>query len=248
MKDFFSLKEIKVILFDIDDTLFDRSKSQSKILKLIIKDLRDIFSGLSYNKIYNAFILSDRILNDHIEKGKFIKDARLERSKIFLELLDIDKKYTEEISHLYLHYYYKSIIPIKYAKKVIKKLSRVLKIGIVSNGFFDIQYYKLEAMGIKDFFDCIILSDEVGIRKPNPKIFLKAAEYLNINTCNCLYVGDSYEYDIIGSKKAGMKSCWLNRKNIRLNHMYLKPDIEIKRLSELLQLFKKFGYVNNDSV
>ena len=121
---------------------------------------------------------------------------------------------------------------------VIKKLSSVLKVGVVSNGFVDIQYYKLEAIGIKNFLDCIILSDEVGIRKPNPKIFLKAAECLDINTGNCLYVGDSYEYDIIGSKKAGMISCWLNRKNIRLNHMDVKPDIEIKKLNELLVLFK----------
>lgn len=169
---------IKAVLFDVDDTLFDRRKAQDEIIKLIIKDLDEIFSRLDHDEIHKAFLNSDLIVSRNLNTGRFYGQARTERSRIFLDLLKLNTAYAEKITEVYMDLYPKINIPVKGAKIVIESLKKHFQLGIVSNGYVDIQYHKLETLGIKNHFDCIVLSDEIGIRKPDKKIFLEAAELL----------------------------------------------------------------------
>ena len=92
---------------------------------------------------------------------------------------------------------------------------------------------KLNVLELTEYFDKFIFSEEVGSRKPDKEIFLHALEKVDKNGESCLYVGNSFRTDIKGAKKVGMKTCWLNRQGKQKEDV---PDLEIKELSELLEI------------
>jgi putative hydrolase of the HAD superfamily len=122
----------------------------------------------------------------------------------------------------------------------VKKLSRKFKVGIVSNGLADVQYTKLETMGLRDLFSCVVLSEGFGIRKPDSKIFHHAVSLLYLQPAECLYVGDSYVNDVMGAKNAGLLVCWLNPGSLKPPDENIKPDFIVNKLEELLGLLEKY--------
>jgi len=80
-------------------------------------------------------------------------------------LLSLSDASAERITALYVESYPKINAPVEGAKSLVENLVKRFSLGVVSNGFHDVQYQKLEALDIKDLFDCIVLSSEVGIWK-----------------------------------------------------------------------------------
>jgi putative hydrolase of the HAD superfamily len=85
------------------------------------------------------------------------------------------------------------------------------KLGIVTNGDSKQQTAKLTRTGILNYFQAVIISDEVGAAKPEPKIFLDACRALEVSADDCTFIGDRIDLDIEGSIAAGMDAIWLNR-------------------------------------
>jgi HAD superfamily hydrolase (TIGR01549 family) len=232
-------KNIKVVLFDVDDTLFDRNLAQRKVLDLIISRLPDVFNGLEKEQVVEAFLESDSTATADFNAGAPSEGLRDLRSKLFLRLLGIHEDYATTVTELYVRNYPAVKAPMDGAIPIVKKLSRKFSVGVVSNGFPDVQYRKLETMGLRDLFSCIVLSEEIGIRKPDPKIFHHATSLLHIQPSECLYVGDSYTNDVIGAKTAGMQSCWLNSKSLKIQDDSIKANFVISKLEELPLLLEK---------
>jgi HAD superfamily hydrolase (TIGR01549 family) len=226
----------KAVLFDIDDTLFDRREAQSEVLQQIITVLPDLFSGLNSKQIDEAFSKSDEISTQEFTSGASIDDSRESRSRYFLQFLNLDQHRCQEIAKLYLEYYPKIIAPVEGAQSTIHNLAQKLQVGIISNGSPAVQYQKLNNLGIKQYLSCIILSEEIGIRKPDTRIFQEAASRIGQLPENCLYVGDSIDADITGAKNAGMISCWFNPRQIQQTHSIITPDFEIFRLAQLIKI------------
>jgi HAD superfamily hydrolase (TIGR01549 family) len=232
-------KKIKAVLFDVDETLFDRVLAQKAVPELIVRQLPQAFRGYDSQRVLDAFLKSNQIYTDLFNSGAPSAGSRDRRSKLFLQLLGIDEKYTTTVSELYVRDYPAVQAHVDGAIPVIKKLSRKYTLGVVSNGFTDVQYRKLEAMGLLDLFACIVLSEEFGIRKPDPRIFHQAALLLHMQSQECLYVGDSYTNDVIGAKNAGMQVCWFNRDGQKIPDGKIKPDFVITKLAELPGLLEK---------
>ena len=230
------ITNLKAILFDIDDTLFDRDKAQKEILHLIVREFRDIFTGIDEEMIADAFFESDRVATQEYNAGASIDVARIGRSRRFLKILGLSEDYADKITAMYIKSYPLVNAPIRRAKSVIENLAKKFQLGVISNGSPDVQYQKLRTLGIKRLFDCIILSEEVGIRKPDPGIFRKATTLLVREPEECLSVGNSYNNDILGAKKVGMQACWFNPQGLRLSPLDVKPDFEIGALDEILRI------------
>ena len=231
---------IKAVLFDVDETLFDRVLAQQAVLALIVKQLPQVFTGYDPERVLAAFLESDQLYTDMFNSGAASEGSRDRRSRLFLQLLGIDEKYTATITGLYVKDYPLVKAHVDGAIPVVKELSRKFKLGVVSNSFTDVQYRKLETMGLRDLFSCVVLSEEFGIRKPDPRIFHRAASLLHMQPAECLYVGDSYVNDVIGAKNAGMQACWLNRESIKPPDEKIKPDFIIAKLAELPALLRKY--------
>ncbi|MCK4256243.1 HAD family hydrolase [candidate division WOR-3 bacterium] len=230
------INNLRAILFDIDDTLFDRKRAQREIIHLIVKEFSNIFSGIDEENITNAFFESDLLAIQEFNEGSSAKVVRNRRSHRFLKILGLDEEFAEGITTMYIKSYYIIGKQIKGAKIVIENLARKFQLGIVSNGFPDVQYQKLKTIGIRHLFHCIVLSGEVCIMKPAPEIFWMANNSLGKEPEECLYVGDSYNIDIIGAKKAGMHTCWFNPDGLHHLDINTKPDYEVKKLNEILQI------------
>ncbi len=229
---------MKAVLFDLDDTLFDRNKAQEEILHRIIHEFHEIFKGIDEKRIFNAFLESDRLSTEEFNAGDSIDVVRIERSRKFLNILGLSENFVGKITEMYIKSYPAINVPVKNAKVVIRNLAKKIQLGVISNGSLDVQHQKLETLGIKHLFRCIVLSEEVGIRKPKPGIFWKATTLLDRRPEECLYVGDSYNTDIAGAKKAGMQACWFNPKGASLSQKDVKPDFEIHTLYEILGILE----------
>lgn len=100
------------------------------------------------------------------------------------------------------------------ADEVVRYLASKYTLTVVSNGFAECQNYKLAQSGLLPYFKHIVLSEEVGIQKPNPLIFQDAiamnrVEIPDLQPSEVIMIGDSYTSDIAGAKAAGIDSLWV---------------------------------------
>jgi HAD superfamily hydrolase (TIGR01549 family) len=231
-------QRIRAVLFDLDDTLFDRNKAVEKTLVSMAREFPHLFSGLDTSRILKVFIASDDIAMLEYKAGASIDESRLARNRIFLKTLGRDEKYAEALNDFYVGIYpsFREFLPG--ARETIERLAKTVKLGVITNGSPDVQYRKLENLGVRHLLACIIVSEEVGIRKPDAGIFQKADECLKEKPGNILFVGDSYDADIAGAKNAGLKACWFNPNSVPRPRNDIAPDFEIKSLSQIPDLIE----------
>ncbi len=164
---------------------------------------------------------------------------RRSRSEHFLDLLGLASDRADELTDMYVREYPLMPAAMDGAAELIAQLAGRYRLGIISNGLPDVQYRKLENIGIRRHCACIVLSEEIHIRKPDPFIFSHAAALLGVEPAACLYVGNSYQDDVIGAKVAGMSACWFNRRAVPApENQKINPDFVISWLSDLQPLLR----------
>jgi HAD superfamily hydrolase (TIGR01549 family) len=118
--------------------------------------------------------------------------------------------------------------------ELLSDLGRHYRLAVVSN--FDYSptcRAILEREGIAGLFDTIVISDEVGWRKPKPVIFETALGRMGLRPTEALFVGDRADIDVIGARAVGMPTAWINREASGLPDGIQPPDFEIRDLKEL---------------
>lgn len=231
-----STTELKAVLFDLDDTLFDRSAAQREVVQVLIQDFPNLFAGIDSDRILEAFLESDLVADKRFWSGASMEEVRVGRGEAFLRSLNLNESLAGEVTKKYLQTYPSLDLPVKSARSVLENLAKEFQLGLVSNGYPDVQYRKLETLGIDHLFSSVVVSEEVSIRKPDPRIFWNAIESLDAKPGECTYVGDHYDHDIIGAKKAGMRACWFNPQCLSLSHSSPEFDFQIRFLDEILDL------------
>ena len=94
--------------------------------------------------------------------------------------------------------------------ETIAELSAIFRLGIISNAEGAYQREKIGVLGIARHFQTVVISGEVGYRKPDPRIFHYALDVFGVRADEALFVGDRLDVDIAGAKAAGMKAVWFN--------------------------------------
>ncbi len=113
------------------------------------------------------------------------------------------------------------------------------RMAIVSN--FDhapTAHALIDKYGIRSFFEEIVISEEVGWRKPKPVIFIRALELLGIKPEAALFIGDNFNADISGAKDVGMDAVWLNSRNQALEDLIPQPDYMIYTLPQIKEILQ----------
>ncbi len=129
--------------------------------------------------------------------------------------------------------------PLPGALSLLKTLKGKAKLGIITNGFTALQEIRLERTGLRDYFDLLVISEQIGVAKPHPAIFDYALEQAgNPARSRVLMVGDTAESDILGGMNAGLSTCWLNAHQRTLPDG-VEPTWTVTSLGELEQLMCK---------
>ena len=233
-----SVFPIKAVIFDLDDTLFDRKAAQIKILGSFRIKYAELFEDIEDSMVATAFFEADRLADEHFQAGGDPQYLRHNRFKFFLNMLSIEEDYAEEMTSYYNDLYSQADSEMPGARETVNKLDSKYSLGVITNGATDTQYLKLENLGLRDKFEAILISEEAGMQKPEPQIFWKAAEKLSCRPQECLYIGNSYNGDIIGAKHADMRACWFNPNGAQILDRNIRPDYEIRKLTELFNILK----------
>lgn len=227
------------ILFDVDETLFDRRRAQQLVLARLPQSLPELFGNLDEDTLRQAWDRSDAETADHTFTDAAIdtRTARNVRSALFLRLLKLPEAQADAVTDFYLTAYKAVESPIDGAADTVARCRDLLPIGVVSNAYPDVQYAKLQTLGLRDAFECIVLSEEYGgPRKPAPEIFLHGCQLLGVAPGETLYVGDSWGNDVVGARAAGLIPCWFNPDGKPVPDGEQAPPHTIQRLSDVLDV------------
>ena len=227
---------IKHIFFDLDRTLWDFEKNSHTTLLQLINDFKLIEKGID-----NAdnFIKKYKIHNEELwelYREDKIKKEELRGKRFQLALAEYDIDDSELAEQFGLAYIKQS--PLKttlfsYTHEVLLYLKKKYSIHIITNGFEEVQHIKLAHSDLKKYFDVIVTSEQVGVKKPNAKIFEFALEQAKAKPDESIMIGDDFLVDVLGAEKIGMQGVYFNPNKLSHNHAVVH---EIFCLSELMAL------------
>lgn len=238
------IQNIEAIFFDVGDTLRTRVPDQELHTQ----------AGLELYALVHPSEPQDIFLHQLDDK---YRDYQIWRRKTMIEITEKD---------LWIHWMLpdlppEQIIPIvdrlmdlyrqrsgravwmEGAERVISELhAREYRLAIISNTISRTETPQaLEEAGLSRYFDPVILSTTFGKRKPDPELFLHAARLAHVAPVCCAYVGDQPSRDVVGSKRAGLALSIIlaqDDRTVEALDAMLKPDITIRRLDELLDIFQ----------
>ncbi|WP_124115761.1 HAD family hydrolase [Paenibacillus xylanexedens] len=209
---------IKVIIFDLDDTLIDDYgnwvNSVTKISLHLMRRLKNTH-GVTPDDIYQSYLSTSEELWNSYENilkpignpaniRKYVWNTSLEKLNIHLNELQLESLVSEFTS-----YREQINIDVK-LKEVLVQLKQKYQLAICTNGTRETQTQKIKKAGLSGLFDAIICSDDVSVRKPDPIIYNYCIKLLGVRSDECLFVGDSWKYDIKGALAVGMRSIWIS--------------------------------------
>ncbi|BAZ12826.1 HAD-superfamily hydrolase, subfamily IA, variant 1 [Calothrix sp. NIES-4071] len=217
---------IKVLVFDLDDTLFPEHDFVRSGFQAVANWLEKKYS------ITNFFVVAWKLF----EQGKRgnIFNLALEEMEVFepeiiAELLQV---YREHFPKIALHNDAKSAISYFKSKK---------ELGIITDGYLRVQQNKVKALGIETDFDWIIYTDFYGrdCWKPSPIPYLKAMELAEATGSECVYVGDNPNKDFVTAKQLDWLTIQICREgeytNVITSSEY-KADLKIESLIDLMEV------------
>lgn len=220
----------KAMLFDLDDTLIDRDKAVDNLFLLVLE------------KCYED--VSDTVKNNMLQKFKEYdkREYGISDKTIVLESLFDEFAPKYRLPHNYIQDFWNENLPKCFSidqntSHFLNQIKRHFKIGIITNGSTHRQKAKIINTNLNNYFDTIIISEEVGLSKPDKRIFELALNKLNVQPEDVLFIGDDLEKDIAGPQNANIKGVWFNPQKIK-NTTQIQPYAEINTLDSLL------SYVN----
>ena len=213
------------VLFDLDDTLLDRDAAIRLFAeRLAYRYASDLEPG-SADRLVLSFPEWD-------QRGFRPRDA------VFLDLVDrlLWRKPPDldDFLHFWFAVFPECAVPMAGLTEVLTALrEHGIQIGVVTNSTPRLQYPKIDRLGIRPLLSAILISAEVGIEKPDPRIFQIGCQRLGCQPNRTLFVGDHPTLDIRGAKEAGLTAAWMTRGR-SWEELAFQPDHILQNLMDLL--------------
>ncbi|MDF1657877.1 MAG: HAD family hydrolase [Verrucomicrobiales bacterium] len=218
---------LRAVIFDLDQTLLDRTASLGAFLKwqtdgMLKPDLE------SPPEFISRFVELDN-------NGRVWKDVVYQR---LIEEFAINGWKTEELLAVYESCFCAFSVPRIGVDQAIGELAGSYFLGLISNGKSPFQERNFRALGYSSSFDSIIVSEAVGLRKPDPEIFHLGCSELNVDPKEAVFVGDSPVADISGAREAGLATIFVPTE---LNPSCEEADETCEDMSYLPAAIAKLG-------
>ena len=221
---------VKDVFFDLDHTLWDFDKNSMLAFKRVFKKFKINIEFDAFLKIYEPINIEywkkyreDKVSKENLRRGRLIDSFNFFDLIYTTEKIDkIADAYIEELpfdNHLF-----------EGALEILDYLTLKYKLHIITNGFEEVEHKKLKNSGIVHYFSTVTTSEEVGVKKPNSKVFLTALKKANSLPEESVMIGDSLEADILGANNIGMQTIFYNYRNESISKKMKSIDslIEIK--------------------
>tara|TARA_Y100000591_G_scaffold49203_1_gene37483 strand:- start:707 stop:1369 length:663 start_codon:yes stop_codon:yes gene_type:complete len=219
------MKNIKAIIFDAYGTLFDVNSAAEKCKEKLGNKWEGFANYWRITQLEYTWLRS--LMKRHKNFWQITEDS-LDKSMNFY---NIDNSMRSELLNLY-----KTLSPFPEIKDTLKKLKQSnYKLAILSNGTPDLLDELVASNGLKDIFDDIFSVEEVGIFKPDSKVYDLPINKYNIEKNEVLFLSAN-TWDVAGAGNFGYISIWLNRNNNIFDKLDFEPNKQISNLSELLDL------------
>lgn len=196
------MSNIAAILFDLDNTLTDRYASVTAFAgRFYNQFLRELQDNMSFQEVHAVMIEADG--SGYKPKDELFyamrNQLRWKRPPSIQQMRDYWYATSPECMQLR-----------EGAWELLPRLKRRYKLGIISNGQSTVQNATIDALGIRKNMNVILISEKVGIRKPDGRIFELALRQLGVSASEAMFVGDNPDSDIRGAMQAGMAAVWLS--------------------------------------
>ncbi len=224
--------KIKHVFFDLDHTLWDFERNSNLTFEQLF-DKYDIQLKLeNFLKTYSPinFAYWKKYREERVSK----EALRYGRLKDTFDALNYEV--TDELIYQLSHDYI-AILPSNNhlfdgVFELLDYLSSKYNLHIITNGFEEVQNLKLQRSGIQKYFNEVVTSESVGVKKPNPKVFQYALKKVSTSAEQAIMIGDSLEADIIGALNCGIASIHFNLHNEKFeqkNYVSVSSLLEIKQ-------------------
>ncbi len=226
------MRKITDVFFDLDHTLWDFEVNSKVAFEAIFKTHK---IPVNMEKFLNYYVPINfkfwKLFRDEKITKETLKFGRLKETFEILKI-NVSKEQIELLATDYLLELPNSNVLFDGTHELLQYLKeKGYTLHIITNGFKKVQEKKLENSNINEYFDQVITSENVGVKKPNPLIFKEALRKANVTTANAIMIGDNWEADIMGAKNIGMDVvyCNFNQQPVGENIKSVNNLFEIKQ-------------------
>ncbi|MBR5855377.1 MAG: HAD-IA family hydrolase [Paludibacteraceae bacterium] len=233
------MKQYKAVFIDWDDTIGDFHGAADLALQDMYEkyNLSDYFASceefVSIYKPHNIELWDkygkDQVTKDYLSFDRFFfplmhgskGGERLEAKRAPKKSADFSgtpqgerrevAALAEQLSEDFLNLTTARFSLLEGAEELVRYLAAKYPLTVVTNGFVEVQYEKFDKSGLRDCFAHIVLSEEVGCQKPNPRIFEEALRMNGLQAEDVVMIGDSWNSDIQGAINAGIDQIWIRK-------------------------------------
>jgi HAD superfamily hydrolase (TIGR01549 family) len=227
------MEKIKAITFDFGGTLANGELDKENYKRSLL----DYIFRLGYSggraKLGKARSAMLERLRKAQEKNRELRFEEIYRGLLFDLGLHPTQERLDYIEQLYYQFFKIDLVPG--IRKMLADLSERYNLAVISNVISNASRLVLQKYDLEQYFDNVVLSRDLGIRKPSPEIFNFTLVNLGVNSSEALHVGDSLEEDVQGAQNAGMKTVWIKGTSGSTD---IHPDFIISKVTELPKLFK----------
>jgi putative hydrolase of the HAD superfamily len=220
---------MKSVIFDLDGTLLDRDASVEQFISVQYDRLSEHLNHIPKNDYTARFIELD--CHGHVWKDKVYQSLV---SEFAIEGMSWQSLLEDYEMQFQFH-----CVPFQFLTEMLNELKKQdYLLGIITNGRSPFQARAIDGLGIRDYFDAILISEAEQVRKPQVEIFQRAMNRLAVLASDSVFVGDHPEADIIGAKSAMMKTIW--KRNLSWTEAK-EADATIDELSEIPPILAQFN-------
>ena len=235
------MKQYKDLFIDFDDTLYDTYGNAVIALRETFDyfQLKRYFSDpqVFYDSYWEANIdLWSRYSRGEISRDNLIVE-RFRRPLSEGKGMEVTKEFCLEVSDRFLDFCSNKPGVVDGAHEVMDYLKKKgYRMHMTSNGFHEVQYKKLAACGLKDYFDNIILSEDAKYNKPSKAYFDYALKIAGAQSDGVLMIGDNLNTDILGALHAGLDAMLFNRWQVDVSSVTPQPTFVVDQLRDIIKI------------
>jgi len=231
------IQDVRAVIFDLDDTITDFMSAADTAFISAFADIAEEH-GVEVDDLHARYMdLFEEFYTLHLEGHVNLEEFRAYRFSRAFELvgLPVDDSFLD-MTVDFQFYYDHELETFPGACEVLRDLDGFYPLGLITNGPTDAQWRKINKFDLSEIFEVILISGQLGIAKPDPRIFDVALEGLRVAPEEAIMVGNSLEHDHMGAMNAGVRFVWANHRGMDLPDGWPEPDHIVGNFAELRDL------------